>query len=203
MRQSRNILSIFLVLVGAGVLLTHRSERALAAPPSAAARAAEASAIDASALPLAIPVVGVSRSQLVRTFHDGRSDGREHRAIDIMAPRGTPVVAVEDGTVRKIFTSRDGGLTIYESDRRNLLMYYYAHLDRYADDLREGQRVHQGEVIGYVGSTGNAPRHAPHLHFAVFIQPPGGEWWKGEPIDPYPMLEARGVTLPAGRDAGR
>jgi murein DD-endopeptidase MepM/ murein hydrolase activator NlpD len=142
---------------------------------------------------MTIPVAGVQRQQLRDTFFDART-GHRHDALDIMARRGTPVLAAVDGTIRKLFTSRAGGLTIYEFDSAETMSYYYAHLDRYASGLREGNRVKRGEVIGYVGSTGNAPAHAPHLHFAMTVLPATKEWWKGEAIDPYPILMQRGVT---------
>jgi len=137
-----------------------------------------------------IPVAGIHRSDLHDNFADPRT-GHVHNALDIMAPRGTPVVAAVDGTVRKLFTSRAGGLTIYQFDRSEEKVYYYAHLDRYADGLREGERIARGDVIGYVGTTGNAPANSPHLHFAIQILPPTKEWWKGQAVDPYPILTAR------------
>jgi murein DD-endopeptidase MepM/ murein hydrolase activator NlpD len=98
------------------------------------------------------------------------------------------VVASVDGTIRKLFTSRAGGLTIYQFDVAEERVYYYAHLDRYADGLQEGAFVQRGTVIGYVGTSGNAPIGTPHLHFAVEALPPTKEWWKGEPLNPYPLL---------------
>ena len=106
-----------------------------------------------------------------------------------MAPRHTPVRAVEDGVIQKLFASDAGGLTIYQFEPSGMFTYYYAHLDRYAAGLREGQQVRRGEVIGYVGSTGNASPNAPHLHFAIFRLTPERQWWKGEPINPYPVLK--------------
>ncbi len=140
-----------------------------------------------------IPVAGVTAAALRDNFFDART-GHVHNAIDIMAPRGTPVLAAVDGTIRKIATSGSGGLTIYEFDRSQELSYDYAHLDRYADGLVEGKAVVRGEVIGYVGSTGNARSNGPHLHFAIERLTPTKEWWKGEPINPYPILMANGVT---------
>jgi murein DD-endopeptidase MepM/ murein hydrolase activator NlpD len=140
-----------------------------------------------------IPVAGVVAAQLRDNFADPRT-GHMHGALDIMARRGTPVLAAVDGKVRKLFTSRAGGITIYETDPDERLIYYYAHLDRYADGLAEGQVLRRGDVIGYVGSTGNAPANAPHLHFAISMLPPTKEWWKGQAINPYPILTARGVT---------
>ena len=146
---------------------------------------------------LVIPVMGVRSSELRDSFTAHRA-GHDHRAIDILAPRGTPIVAAVDGNVRKLFTSADGGITIYEADLANTMIYYYAHLDRYADGLREGLPLRRGDVIGYVGTTGNAPRNTPHLHFAIMVLPATKEWWKGDPIDPYPILKEHGVTVEAG-----
>ena len=144
-------------------------------------------------LQIIIPVAGVHVEKLKDNFADARA-GHMHGALDIMAARGTPVLAAVDGKVRKLFTSRAGGITIYETDPAEEMIYYYAHLDRYAGGLVEGKLLRRGDVIGYVGSTGNAPANAPHLHFAISILPPTKEWWKGEPINPYPILTARGVT---------
>lgn len=138
-----------------------------------------------------MPVLGVLPTDLHDTYEQARSGGRTHRALDILAPRGTPVVAAVDGEIRKLFTSRAGGLTIYQFDREESHVYYYAHLDSYANGLAEGEMVRQGTVIGYVGTTGNAPPGTPHLHFAVELLPPTKEWWKGEPVNPYPILTAR------------
>jgi hypothetical protein len=146
---------------------------------------------------LVIPVSGAESSQL-RDSYDDRRGAKSHEALDIMAPRGTPVVATDDGYVVKLFRSVPGGLTVYQSDTGNEVIFYYAHLDRYAEGLREGQRVRRGDVIGYVGTTGNAPPDGPHLHFAIFKLPPGKEWWKGTPINPFPFYKAsRALTATA------
>jgi murein DD-endopeptidase MepM/ murein hydrolase activator NlpD len=136
---------------------------------------------------LLIPVAGVGPRQLSPSFDVARGS-RRHEALDIMAPRGTPVLAVEDGTIAKLFTSKAGGLTVYQFDSSGRYAYYYAHLDRYAEGLREGGRISRGDPIGTVGSTGNASPDAPHLHFAIFALGPERRWWEGEPIDPYPIL---------------
>jgi len=136
---------------------------------------------------LLIPVQGVNVSQLTRSFTDPRT-GHEHDAIDILAPRNTPVVAVEDGTIAKLFVSKLGGNTIYQFDPSQRFCYYYAHLERYADGLADGQSVRRGQVIGYVGTSGNAPPGTPHLHFAVSILNPDHHWWEGTAIDPYDAL---------------
>lgn len=137
---------------------------------------------------LLLPVAGVLAEQLVDTYADARSEGRVHDAIDIMAARGTPVLAASDGTVEKLFASERGGLTIYEFDPTSTWVYYYAHLDRYADGLAEKQVVRRGEVIGYVGSSGNASADAPHLHFEVSRLGPDKRWWQATPVNPYPLL---------------
>lgn len=138
---------------------------------------------------LLLPVQGVQFSQLTDTFNQPRGKERHHEALDIMAPRGTPVLATADGKVVKLFNSKPGGLTVYEFDPTSTYAYYYAHLDRYADGLKEGMSVKRGDVLGYVGSTGNASAEAPHLHFAVVQLTPEKQWWTGTPVDPYPMLE--------------
>jgi len=125
----------------------------------------------------------------VRSYHDARSGGREHEALDILAPRGTPVVAVEDGTIAKLFNSKAGGITVYQFDPGQEYSYYYAHLDRYADGIKEGMPVRRGQVLGYVGTSGNAPKDTPHLHFAIFRLTAEKHWWEGTPIDPYDILK--------------
>jgi murein DD-endopeptidase MepM/ murein hydrolase activator NlpD len=134
-------------------------------------------------------VQGVARARLRDNFDEGRGGGgRRHDALDIMAPRGTPVVAVDDGRVTKLFKSAAGGLTVYQFDPDERFVYYYAHLDRYAEGLREGAPVKRGQVIGYVGSTGNATPGAPHLHFTIFRLGPDKRWWKGVALNPFPFL---------------
>lgn len=150
--------------------------------------AAPASVTTASPTGLLIPVQGVSADQLDDTFNDIRSGGRPHEAEDIMAARGTPVLAASNGTIEKLFASERGGLTIYEFDPSRTHAFYYAHLDRYANGLSEGNEIKRGQVIGYVGSTGNASPGAPHLHFAIFVLGPEKHWWAGTAIDPYPLL---------------
>lgn len=137
---------------------------------------------------LIVPVAGVEPEDLHDTFNDPRSGGRTHLALDIMAPHDTPVLAVTDGVVRRLFTSKQGGLTIYQFGPDEVYCYYYAHLERYADGLKEGDKVYRGQVLGYVGSSGNASPDAPHLHFSISKLGPEKRWWKGEPINPYPIL---------------
>ena len=133
---------------------------------------------------LTVPVDGITPDKLVEGFRQPRGKAA-HEALDIPAARGTPVMAVEAGRVAKLFTSQKGGLTIYQFDPTERYAYYYAHLDAYADGVTEGRNLRRGELIGYVGTTGNAPENAPHLHFAIFELSPEKVWWKGEPIDPF------------------
>lgn len=137
---------------------------------------------------LMVPVAGIAPASLADSYRQARGGG-PHEAIDILAPEGTPVVAVDDGRVAKLFTSKGGGgLTVYHFDPEGRLAYYYAHLARYADGLKQGDPVRKGQVIGYVGHTGNADPAAPHLHFAVFRLGPQRNWWQGEAVNPYPAL---------------
>jgi peptidoglycan LD-endopeptidase LytH len=136
---------------------------------------------------LAMPIAGVDAAKLTGNFSEMR-DGHAHEALDIIASRGTPVTAVDEGNVVKLFTSKQGGLTVYQFNNARDLCYYYAHLDRYAPGLKEGTLLRRGDALGYVGSTGDAPPEAPHLHFAVFRLGPEKEWWKGTAIDPLPLL---------------
>lgn len=217
MRLSQLIVLGVLLGVGAGWWL-HRDagEPVAVAPPAVqpAVAAAATPGVDApapTAVPpsnatdapagLLLPVQGIQASQLRDTFTDARSEGRVHDAIDIMADAGTPVLAVADGTVEKLFDSKRGGLTIYQFEPSGRWCYYYAHLQRYADGLAEKQVIKRGEVIGYVGSTGNASADAPHLHFEVHVLVPEKQWWKGKSINPYPLLKPPASTAGAASAA--
>lgn len=137
---------------------------------------------------LLVPVAGVTISRLRDSFLDGRSEGRTHQALDIMAPLDTPVLATDDGKVMKLHQSDRGGIMIYQSDPSGNYVYYYGHLSRYADGLFDGKQVKRGEVIGYVGDTGNAGAGNYHLHFGISKMRAPGKWGGGEPINPYPLL---------------
>jgi murein DD-endopeptidase MepM/ murein hydrolase activator NlpD len=140
---------------------------------------------------LSAPFVGTQTNYL-DTFAQSRGGGRrKHEAMDILAPRGTPVLAVDDGFVAKLFVSVPGGITVYQFDPSSTWCYYYAHLERWADGLREHQLVRRGDILGYVGTTGNAPKDTPHLHLAISHLTPEKHWWEGTPIDPYPVLAAK------------
>lgn len=154
-------------------------------------RADQSTTADLMAKQLAIPVLGYDPADLTPQFGDGRSGGRVHQAIDLMAEEGTPVVAVDDGVLVKFFDSDRGGITIYQFDPTETWVYYYAHLASRADDIEEGDAVRRGQVIGTVGSTGNADPSGPHLHFAIERLGPEKNWWEGEPVDPYPVLSAQ------------
>jgi murein DD-endopeptidase MepM/ murein hydrolase activator NlpD len=142
---------------------------------------------------LTIPVTGIGFAQLVDTFEQARASGaRRHDAIDIMAPGGSPVVAAAAGRVEKLFWSHDGGNTVYLRSRDGRRIYYYAHLDRYAPGLAEGQSLRQGAPIGFVGATGNADPAAPHLHFAIWSTTPARKWSEdATPLNPYGLLRPR------------
>jgi peptidoglycan LD-endopeptidase LytH len=158
-------------------------------PPSAVvATSGEASPIEyLRSRNLRVPIDGADVEAFKGQFADLRENGnRPHEAVDILAPRNTAIHAVDDGTIAKLFFSKGGGgNTIYEYDPSQRYGYYYAHLERYAAGLKNGQRVSRGDVIGFVGTSGNAPPNTPHLHFAIFALGPAHQWWKGQPIDPY------------------
>jgi murein DD-endopeptidase MepM/ murein hydrolase activator NlpD len=137
---------------------------------------------------LLMPVEGIDAAQLTSQFGQPRGGSRRHEAIDLLAPRNAPVRAVENGTIARLFHSKAGGITIYQFDPTEQFCYYYAHLERYAPGLKEGDRVRRGQVIGYVGTSGNAPKDTPHLHFAIFRLTAEKRWWEGTPIDPYDVL---------------
>jgi murein DD-endopeptidase MepM/ murein hydrolase activator NlpD len=155
--------------------------------PEAVAAASTSAAVTDAKLRLLIPVQGVTAAEIRDNFEETHS-GHRHEALDIMAPRGTPVLAADDGVIAKLFFSKAGGLTIYQFDDTREYCYYYAHLDRYADDAKEGVPIMRGQILGYVGTTGNAPPNAPHLHFTIFKLGPEKHWWRGTAINPYPYL---------------
>ena len=137
------------------------------------------------------PVGGYDSTRLDDSFDAPRDGGaRKHNAIDIMAPRGTPVLAVADGRILKLMKSAKGGLTLYAADLEDKFVYYYAHLDHYNPKIYAGKPLMRGDTVGFVGTTGNAPANLPHLHFQVMRMPANGSYWNGTPINPYPLLHA-------------
>jgi murein DD-endopeptidase MepM/ murein hydrolase activator NlpD len=155
--------------------------------PDPTPAATPAPAVADGAASVSMPIAGIDPHTLKSNFSETRG-GHAHEALDIMAPRGTPVLAVAEGNVVKLFTSKQGGLTVYQFDNSGTWCYYYAHLDRYALELKEGMLLRKGDVLGYVGSTGDASPNAPHLHFAVFQLGPEKHWWQGTAVDPLPLL---------------
>jgi murein DD-endopeptidase MepM/ murein hydrolase activator NlpD len=142
---------------------------------------------------LLLPVATIRSDQLTDSFDEPRDGSRRHRAIDILAPRGTPVLAADDGHILRVSWNSAGGNTIYAADADSRLVYYYAHLDHYRDGLAAGQPIAKGDTLGFVGTTGNAPKDIPHLHFQIMRMPHDGKYWNGEPIDPYPFLRGEGA----------
>jgi len=175
--------ALFLIVLGAGsILFGPVREPPRAATPAAVARA------------LIVPIASVAFDDLTDSWGAPRKGGRRHQGVDIMADAGTPVCAAADGTIAKLFKSKRGGITVYQFDETGRLVLYYAHLKGYEADLKEGQRVAQGQVIGYVGATGNATR--PHLHFEVARAAAARQWWRGHAVNPYMALKVGRVELP-------
>lgn len=173
-----------------------------ATPVAVSGRADTPDAAYFDANPLMIPVLGVPLARIPDSFNDARDGGRTHRATDILAPQGTPVLAAESGTVLRISRNTLGGNTIYMTDDGGRFIYYYAHLLRYADGLAAGAHVSQGDVIAYVGMTGNAP--VPHLHFQVMRREARRDYWNGTAVDarPFFTLIGRARSNDAEQGAG-
>jgi len=190
-RLGWTLLILVLLAIGGFVLMLRQggvTQAPRTATPSPAQPAPAVAAMPGGG-GLIVPVAGVTPDKLTDTWGDARGDGtRQHHAIDIMAPRGTPVLAAAAGTVEKIFESRDGGHTVYIRRADPAWQDYYAHLDAYAPGLKEGQAVKQGQPIGQVGATGDASAEAPHLHYEIHRMAQGEGWWQGQEIDPYPIL---------------
>ena len=164
--------------------------RADAAANAGAPAAAPADATAVAHLgTLGFPVSGIATTRLDDSFDQPRDGGaRVHRAIDIMAPKGSAVLSVQDGRILRLSKSEKGGITVYATDLEEQFVYYYAHLDRYHDKVYSGKPVLRGDTLGFVGTTGNAPKDLPHLHFQVMRMPADRKFWAGEPINPYPLL---------------
>jgi murein DD-endopeptidase MepM/ murein hydrolase activator NlpD len=160
--------------------------------------AADATAV-AHLSTMLFPVPGVDSTRLDDSFEQPRDGGRKHNAIDIMAPRGAPVLSVQDGRILRLATSANGGITVYATDSGEQFVFYYAHLDHYHPGLYTGRPLTRGDTLGYVGTTGNAPKDLPHLHFQVMRMPADRKYWNGEPINPYPLLRPGTTATPLGR----
>jgi len=156
-------------------------------PPLSAQQAANA-IVELRRRNLEIPIKNLDISKIKGSFYETHG-GVMHGAADMLAPRNTPVHAVEDGKIAKLFTSKRGGLTIYQADPTGKFVYYYAHLERYADNIHDGDPVKKGEVIGYVGTSGNAPPNTPHLHFSVGLGDALKKWWVTSSVDPYEVFK--------------
>jgi peptidoglycan LD-endopeptidase LytH len=162
-------------------------EPVIGSPPTPAISGTVATSGDIPRGELRPPIDGNDPATWKGGFAERRG-ARPHEAVDILAPRNTPIHAVDNGVVAKLFNSKAGGITIYQFDQKGRLCYYYAHLERYAEGLQEGERVTRGQLIGYVGTSGNAPPNTPHLHFAVFQLDAERRWWQGTAIDPYEVF---------------
>jgi peptidoglycan LD-endopeptidase LytH len=200
------IASLLMISVGCSQRAPYRvvqpspKQQAVALATAAAAPAAPADATAVAHLrELLFPVPGVESARVNDTFNDVRAGGaRRHNAIDIMAPRGTPVVSAADGRVLRLTRNMNGGISLYATNIEEQFVYYYAHLDGYHANIYAGRPLLRGDTIGYVGTTGNAPKDAPHLHFQVMRMPADRKFWNGEPINPYPLLRAASPAT-AGR----
>jgi murein DD-endopeptidase MepM/ murein hydrolase activator NlpD len=209
MRVFRQILGLFAIVLMAGAIgfyfgrqskpaLFAQKSRPAQAPsieiardslPTVATAPTTESVSSDALIHLSLPIKGLSASDLHDTFDEVHGEaGRKHEATDIMAPRGTPVLAVNDGKIVKLFLSKPGGNTVYQFDPSEKYCFYYAHLDHYADGLAEGAIVRRGDTIGFVGSTGNADPSSPHLHFEIHRLGAEKRWWIGTPINPYQYL---------------
>lgn len=194
MSRLKLFLVLLAVLAAAGIVYVYSAptvRHIAAAPGQARQQIVTPVRLEREAVrgPLVIPVEGVVRAHLTDTWGQSREGGaRAHQAIDIIAPGGTPVVAAMSGTVEKLFQSARGGTTVYVRSQDGRWTAYYAHLQRYADGLAEGRAVRAGQVIGYVGDTGNSGAGNYHLHFALARMRPGEKWYDGEPVNPYPIL---------------
>jgi len=180
-------------IVAAPAPAAQQQAQAVSAPDAAPAADPAATTAVAHLGGLLFPVPGVDSTRLDDSFDAPRDGGsRRHNAIDIMAPRGTPILAVQDGRILRLADNSKGGITIYATDVEEQFVYYYAHLDRYYPNIYSGKPLMRGDTLGYVGTTGNAPKDLPHLHFQVMHMPADKKFWNGPPINPYPLLRPVG-----------
>ncbi len=196
---------------------TPESAGIVAEPHGASPAAATAPTTNATALPsgagddspssaleylrdrhLLVPVAGADMAKVEDSFNEPRDGGgRTHRALDILAPRGTPILSADDGKILRMSNSALGGICMYTVDPENRIVYYYAHMDHYNDAMSPGRAIVKGDTLGFVGTTGNAPKDTPHLHFQIMRWPADGKYWNGDPIDPFVLLG--GVARGAGK----
>lgn len=168
--------------------VTQQADPASPAPSAGATTPADATAV-AHLRALFFPIANGDSTRLDDSFEEPRDGGvRKHRAIDIMAPRGSAVLSAGDGRILRLSKSAKGGITVYASDLEDRFVYYYAHLDRYHPNIYAGRPLMRGDTLGYVGTTGNSPKDLPHLHFQVMRMPADRKFWNGEPLNPYPLL---------------
>jgi murein DD-endopeptidase MepM/ murein hydrolase activator NlpD len=137
---------------------------------------------------LVVPVAGANMAKVDDSYFEPRDGDRTHRALDILAPRNTPILSADDGKILRMSNSSLGGITMYTVDPSNRIVYYYAHMDHYNDAMSPGKTIVKGDTLGFVGTTGDAPKDTPHLHFQVMRWPADGKYWNGVPIDPYQAL---------------
>lgn len=189
------VAALLMIVLCFALLVRCRDIGPAVAPPQRPALPPRSAEVIGTPSGLVIPVAGIRPAQLIDTFGDARGGGtRGHGALDIMAPRGTPVVAAAPGIVEKRFESREGGNTLYVRFPGGRWVLYYAHLDSYAPGISEGVRVARGQPIARVGFTGNASPEGPHLHFAIKRMAPGERWWQGRPVNPYPLLAGKPIS---------
>jgi murein DD-endopeptidase MepM/ murein hydrolase activator NlpD len=185
---------------------TPASARAPASPVSPAeptANVASASDEYLRTRAIVLPVAGADMSKVEDSFYEPRDGGRVHRAIDILAPRGTPILSADDGKILRMTTNGLGGISMYTVDSESRLVYYYAHMDHYNDAMSPGRTIVKGDTLGFVGTTGNAPKDTPHLHFQVMRWPADEKYWNGDPIDPYEALGGVARADRSKRNAGQ
>jgi murein DD-endopeptidase MepM/ murein hydrolase activator NlpD len=172
-----------------------RSDAPAPAPLSSVAAAPSDATAVAHVRSLYFPVASGDSVRLDDSFEAPRDGGiRKHQAIDIMAPRGTPVLSAGDGRILRLSKSVKGGITVYATDLEEQFVYYYAHLDRYHASVYAGKPLMRGDTLGYVGTTGNSPPNTPHLHFQIMRMPADRKFWSGEPVNPYPLLRQNGTA---------
>ncbi len=182
----RTIFAPFALCASLGLVVALGAAGRPAAPQAEALKSVSAAKAIELGPDLIVPVDGLTAEGLSNNWGAARSEGRRHQGIDIMAPHGAPVLAVADGEIVRFWNSELGGVSIYQADASGELVFYYAHLSARAGNIKEGDRVRQGQVIGYIGQTGNAS--TPHLHFEMARVADARRWWRGRAINPYPAL---------------